>query len=29
MSNILIWENAFENIVCDMPAICLGLNVLR
>ena len=27
--NIFIQENAFENIVCEMTSICLGLNVLR
>ena len=27
-SNIFIQENAFENIVCEMASICLGLNVL-
>ena len=25
----LIHENTFENIVCEMAAICLGLNVLE
>ena len=28
-SNIFIQENAFENVVCEMASICLGLNVLR
>ena len=27
-SNIFIQENAFENVVCEMASICLGLNVL-
>ena len=27
-SNIFIQGNAFENVVCEMAAICLGLNVL-
>ena len=34
-SGILIWnahifiqENAYENVVCEMASICLGLNVL-
>ena len=27
-SNIFIPENAFENVVCRMESICLGLNVL-
>ena len=27
-SNISIQENAFENVVCEMASICLGLNVL-
>ena len=27
-SGIFIQENAFENIVCEMVAICLGFNVL-
>ena len=22
-------ENAFENVVCEMASICLGLNVLK
>ena len=26
--NIFIQENAFQNIVCEMASICLGLNVL-
>ena len=26
---IFIQENAFENVVCEMGSICLGLNVLR
>ena len=26
--NIFIQENAFENVVCEMASICLGLNVL-
>ena len=25
---IFIEENAFENVVCEMASICLGLNVL-
>ena len=28
-SNIFIQENAFENVVCEIASICLGLNVLR
>ena len=28
-SNIFIQENAFENVVCEMASICLGLNVLN
>ena len=28
-SEIFIEENAFENVVCEMAFICLGLNVLR
>ena len=28
-SNIFIQKNAFENVVCEMASICLGLNVLR
>ena len=28
-SNIFIQENVFENGVCEMPSICLGLNVLN
>ena len=28
-SNIFIQENVFENIVCQMASICLGLNVLK
>ena len=28
-SNIFIQENAFENVVCKMASICLGLNVLN
>ena len=28
-SNIFIQENAFENVVCKMASICLGLNVLK
>ena len=28
-TNIFIQENAFENVVWKMAAICLGLNVLR
>ena len=28
-SNIFIQENAFENVVCEMTSICLGLNVLN
>ena len=24
-----IQENVFENVVCEMPSTCLGLNVLR
>ena len=27
-SNIFIHENAFENVVCEMASICLGLNEL-
>ena len=27
-SNIFIQENAFENVVCEMATICLGLNEL-
>ena len=27
-SNIFIEENTFENVVCEMASICLGLNVL-
>ena len=27
-SYIFILENAFENVVCEMASICLGLNVL-
>ena len=27
-SNIFIQENAFENVVCEMASICLGLNEL-
>ena len=27
-SGIFIQENAFENVVCEMASICLGLNVL-
>ena len=27
-SNIFMQENAFENVVCEMASICLGLNVL-
>ena len=26
---IFIQENAFKNVVCEMPVICLGLNVLN
>ena len=26
--NIFIQENAFENVVCEMVSICLGLNEL-
>ena len=26
---IFIQENAFENVVCEMASICLGLNVLN
>ena len=25
---MFIQENAFENVVCEMASICLGLNVL-
>ena len=28
-SNIYIQENALENIVCEMAAICIGLNELK
>ena len=28
-SGIFIQENAFENVVCEMASICLGLNVLK
>ena len=28
-SCIFIQENAFENVVCEMASICLGLNVLN
>ena len=28
-SYIFIQENAFENVICNMSAICIGLNVLR
>ena len=28
ISNIFIQENAFENVVCELASICLGLNVL-
>ena len=28
-SYIFIQENAFENVVCKMPALCIGLNVLK
>ena len=28
-SNIFIQENAFENVIWKMAAICLGLNVLN
>ena len=27
-SNIFIQENAFKNVVCEIVAICLGLNML-
>ena len=27
--NIFFQENAFENVVCRMASICLGLNVLK
>ena len=27
-SNIFIEENTFENVVCEIASICLGLNVL-
>ena len=26
---MFIQENAFENVVCKMASICLGLNVLN
>ena len=28
-SNIFIQENTFENVICEMASICLGLNVLN
>ena len=28
-ADISIQENAFENVVCEIVAICLGLNVLN
>ena len=28
-SNIFIQENAFEYVICEMAAICLGLNALK
>ena len=28
-SNICIQENAFENVVCKLTSICLGLNVFN
>ena len=28
-SNIFIQENAFENVVCEIASICLGLNMLK
>ena len=28
-SYIFIQENAFENVVCEMASICLGLNELK
>ena len=27
-SHIFIQENAFENVVCEMAQICLGLDVI-
>ena len=27
-SNIFIQENVFENVVCEMSSICLGLDVI-
>ena len=28
-THIFSQENAFENVVCEMASICLGLNVLK
>ena len=28
-SYVFVQKNAFENVVCEMAAICLGLNVFR
>ena len=29
IQTFFIQENAFENVVCEMASICLGLNMLR
>ena len=29
IQTFFIHENAFENVVCEMASICLGLNVLK